>query len=236
MFATTILTPTLMRVSAAVAAAVRKLLMAAGLVFLVVCGGILSGDEGFLDGLKSLLPATAEGVLAEAAAAEVEPAVAEAAAASPELSRPMRRALGYVSRRYRVANEALVPVFETAQQSGRELGIDPLLIVAVIGVESGFNPFSQSVFGAQGLMQVIPRFHGDKVPEDAGRRPFIDPVTNVQIGARVLKESIARSGGLVEGLQQFGGALNDPDKRYSSKVLDEHQRLQAIAQTASKTS
>lgn len=234
MFATTILTPAMLRISSVITVAVRRLLMAVGLISLIFCAGILFGHEDFLDGLKSLLP-TAEAVAAESVTVAVDVGAAEEPPPpGSELSRPMRQALGYVSRRYRVSTEALVPIFETAQHSGRQLGLDPLLIVAVIGIESGFNPFSQSVFGAQGLMQVIPRFHGDKVPEDAGDKPFIDPVTNVQIGARVLKESIARSGGVVDGLQQFGGASNDPEKRYSSKVLGEHQRLQAVAQLASK--
>lgn len=236
MFATTILTPAMLRISSAITVAIRRLLMAAGLLFLVGCVGVLSGHEDFLDGLKVLLPAAtaADTPVADSVSLALEAAADEAPPRRNELSRPMRQALGYVSKRYRVSNEALVPIFEAAQHSARELGLDPLLIVAVIGVESGFNPFSQSVFGAQGLMQVIPRFHGDKVPEDAGQRPFIDPVTNVQIGSRVLKESIARSGGVIDGLQQFGGALNDPEKRYSSKVLGEHQRLQVVAQFGSK--
>jgi soluble lytic murein transglycosylase-like protein len=142
----------------------------------------------------------------------------------------MRMALDYVSRRYHVSSEALKPIFATAQSSGHQLGLDPLLIVAVIGVESGFNPLSQSVIGAQGLMQVMPRFHADKLPDDAGELPFFDPVTNVQVGAQVLKESIKRYGGIEEGLQQFGGALGDPERRYAAKVLAERQRLQQAAQ------
>ncbi len=108
--------------------------------------------------------------------------------------------------------------------------LDPLLIIAVIGVESGFNPFSQSVFGAQGLMQVVPRFHMDKLPEEADRSDFLDPVVNVQVGAKVLKESIRRFGGVEGGLQQFGGNANDPDRRYAGKVLAEKQRLEQAVQ------
>jgi len=142
----------------------------------------------------------------------------------------MRGALDYVSKRYRVSTEALQPIFATAQVVGRQLRLDPLLIIAVIGVESGFNPFSQSVVGAQGLMQVMPRFHMDKLPEEADQSAFLDPVTNVQVGAKVLKESIRRNGGIEGGLQQFAGASNDPDRRYSSKVLAEKQRLEQAAQ------
>ena len=79
-------------------------------------------------------------------------------------------------------------------------------------------------------MQVIPRFHMDKLPEEADRSAFLDPVTNVQVGAKVLHESIRRFGGLENGLQQFGGALNDPDRRYASKVLAEKQRLEQATQ------
>jgi hypothetical protein len=60
--------------------------------------------------------------------------------------------------------------------------------------------------------------------------PFFDPLTNVQVGAKVLKESIHRYGGVETGLQQFGGAINDPDRRYSSKVLAERQRLELAVQ------
>ena len=146
----------------------------------------------------------------------------------------MQLALDSVARRYRVSNEVLEPIFLAAQESGQELGLDPLLIIAVIGVESGFNPFSQSVVGAQGLMQVMPRFHSDKLPEDAGSLPFFDPIINVQIGARILRESIARNGGLVPGLQQFGGALNDPEQRYASKVMTERRRLEAALQSVKR--
>jgi soluble lytic murein transglycosylase-like protein len=86
------------------------------------------------------------------------------------------------------------------------------------------------VVGAKGLMQVVPRFHMDKLPEEADRSAFLDPVTNVQVGARVLHESIRRFGGIESGLQQFGGALNDPDRRYASKVLAEKQRLEQAVQ------
>ena len=141
------------------------------------------------------------------------------------LTPPMRNALDYVTRRYRVSQKALLPIFEAAQITGRQRGVDPLLIVAVIGIESGFNPLAESSMGAQGLMQVIPRFHQDKVPEGAGDSPFLDPVINVQVGVHVLQESIRRSGGLIAGLQQYSGS-SDAEGAYASKVLAEKRRLE----------
>ncbi len=224
MFATTILPPAMLRVSSVVYTLAQKFLMVAGLVFVMGLIGLQAGHAGLIDGLKSLM-FPGEVVVAEEEVAEES--VEEAAVA---LNPRMRGALDYVSRRYRVSTEALQPIFATAQVVGRELRLDPLLIIAVIGVESGFNPFSQSVVGAQGLMQVMPRFHMDKLPEEADQSAFLDPVTNVQVGAKVLKESIRRNGGVANGLQQFAGASNDPDRRYSSKVLAEKQRLEQAAQ------
>lgn len=226
MFTTTVFSPAILRVSSVVFSLLQKGLMVAGFAFVIVVTGLQAGNFGLIEQLKSLIPS--------AAASVAEPQVIEPSAETlaETLSPKMQKALDYVARRYRVSTDALQPIFATAQASGRELRLDPLLIVAVIGVESGFNPFSQSVFGAQGLMQVVPRFHLDKLPEEADQQSaFLDPVTNVQVGARVLKESIRRNGGLENGLQQFGGAINDPARRYSTKVLAEKQRLeQALRQ------
>lgn len=224
MFATTFLPPAMLRVSTVIYALLQKFLMVAGFVFVMGLIGLQSGNLGLLDSLKSLLPSASAAVVED----DVPESPAEESAAT--LNPRMRGALDYVSRRYRVSTEALQPIFATAQVAGRELHLDPLLIIAVIGVESGFNPFSQSVFGAQGLMQVVPRFHMDKLPEEADRSDFLDPVVNVQVGAKVLKESIQRFGGLESGLQQFGGNVNDPDRRYAGKVLAEKQRLEQAVQ------
>ena len=224
MSTTTILPPAMLRVSTVVYALARKFLMAAGLVFVIVLIGLQAGHTGLIDGLKSLV-SPAEVVVVEEEAVEALPVEEAAIALNPR----MRGALDYVSRRYHVSNDALQPIFATAQAVGRDLRLDPLLIIAVIGVESGFNPFSQSVVGAQGLMQVMPGIHKDKLPEEADQSAFLDPVTNVQVGAKVLKESIRRNGGVEGGLQQFAGASNDPDRRYALKVLAEKQRLEQAA-------
>jgi hypothetical protein len=149
---------------------------------------------------------------------------------TPEALTPrMRAVLDHVTQRYRVSPDALGPIFAAAQLTGRERSLDPLIIVAIIGIESGFNPLAQSPKGAQGLMQVIPRFHQDKVPEGAGKLPLFDPVTNVQIGSHVLQEAIRRRGSLIAGLQQFGGAVDDEAQTYATKVLAEKQRLEQAA-------
>jgi hypothetical protein len=214
----------MLRISAAASALFQKALMFAGILFVLSLAGLQSGNQTLLDGVKAILP------LSEDALAEDEDFTASAEPANEALNARMLVAMDYVSRRYHVSSDALQPIFATAQATGRQLKLDPLLIIAVIGIESRFNPFSESVVGAKGLMQVMPQFHQDKLPEDADQAAFLNPVINVQVGAKVLKESIRRNGGLENGLQQFGGATSDPARRYSSKVLAERQRLEQAVQ------
>ena len=228
MFTTTLFHPVMSRWTSTVITLVQNALMVTGLLLMIGLFGLYQGHAGFVEGFKSLLPKQL--LQTEVIADEALDEASVVGTPAAKLSMPMRGALSYVSKRYRVSTDALQPIFATAQEAGRQLRIDPLLIIAVIGVESGFNPLSQSVVGAQGLMQVMPRFHQDKLPSDAGELPFFDPLTNVQVGAKVLKESITRNGGVENGLQQFAGAINDPDRRYSMKVLAELQRLEQAGQ------
>ena len=141
------------------------------------------------------------------------------------LSREMQRVRDWVSRRYRVSSVALEPVLAVAEESARDAGLDPLLIVAMMAIESSFNPMAESRMGAQGLMQVIPRWHMDKIGENAPEDALFDPLFNVQVGTQVLVEGLQRYGTLQAALQYYGGARNDPEARYSKRVLAMKQRL-----------
>jgi hypothetical protein len=84
--------------------------------------------------------------------------------------------------------------------------------------------------GAQGLMQVMTRVHGDKYESAGGTLTAFDPVTNMRVGVKVLQECIARAGSLEGGLRYYVGAANlDDDGGYAGKVLAEHERLLQVA-------
>ncbi len=148
------------------------------------------------------------------------------AQADQRLTPSLRAAMDLAAQRYRVSAAALVPVFEAAQNAGREFDVDPMLLVAVVAVESRFNPISESPMGAQGLMQVIPRYHADKISPAAGQLSILDPVTNIKVGAQILREAIRRQGSVQDGLQYYAGAADDLDKTYASKVLAEKSRFE----------
>ena len=134
----------------------------------------------------------------------------------------------YLSRRYKVAQEATEQLVGAAHEAGSRTGVDPLLLLAVMAVESRFNPIAESVMGAKGLMQVIPRFHQDKLDALGGEEAVFDPMTNIMVGARILKDAVRRGGGLVPGLQLYNGAFGDDSQQYAQKVIAEKQRMQQM--------
>ena len=101
---------------------------------------------------------------------------------------------------------AMSRLVQEAWAVGRRVGLDPTLILAIMAVESSFNPFAQSPVGAQGLMQVMTHIHDDKYEAYGGIRAAFDPVSNLRVGVQVLKECIARAGSLEAGLSYYVGA------------------------------
>lgn len=147
-------------------------------------------------------------------------------ASSADSEKPEYRTLAvYLARRYKVAQDATEQLVGAAHEAGNRTGVDPLLILAVMAVESRFNPIAESVLGAKGLMQVIPRFHQDKLDALGGEDSVLDPMTNIMVGARILKDALRRGGGLMPGLQLYAGAFNDDNQQYAQKVVAEKERM-----------
>ncbi|MDR0241725.1 MAG: transglycosylase SLT domain-containing protein [Burkholderia sp.] len=135
----------------------------------------------------------------------------------------------YLSRRYRVAQEPLGQLVKAAFQTGRDVGLDPLLLLSVMAIESGFNPYAESGVGAKGLMQVMSKVHSDKFEYFGGTDTALQPLANLQVGALVLKDCIARGGSLANGLRMYNGSTNPEDNGYGSKVMAERGRLRDVA-------
>ncbi|MDQ0141628.1 soluble lytic murein transglycosylase-like protein [Cupriavidus necator] len=134
----------------------------------------------------------------------------------------------YIARKYRVAAQATAQLVKAAYLTGREVGIDPLLILGVIAIESSFNPYAESGVGAQGLMQVMTKVHQDKYEAVGGVSAALNPYANIKIGALVLKDCIARAGSLEGGLKYYVGATTATDGGYGAKVLAERARLRQL--------
>ena len=136
----------------------------------------------------------------------------------------------WLAKRYRVADDAAQMLVATTYKVAHEVKLDPLLILSVIAIESGFNPFAQSSVGAQGLMQIMSKVHQDKLQPLGGAKVVLDPLTNIKVGSSILKEYVSRGGSVQAGLKMYVGAADfDSDSGYGSKVLSEYAYLKKVA-------
>jgi hypothetical protein len=150
-----------------------------------------TGEEQLMGWLQSRKPAPEVTEVSD-----LEPtAIERTTAASPhELPKQQAAVAYWLSKKYRVAAEPLSVLVAEAFDLGKKTKLDPTLILAIMAVESSFNPFAQSQVGAQGLMQVMTRVHGEKYESAGGTLTAFDPVTNMRVGVKVLQECIARAG------------------------------------------
>jgi soluble lytic murein transglycosylase-like protein len=129
--------------------------------------------------------------------------------------------------KYRIApepmNALMLEVFDLADRSS----LEPTLILAVIGVESNYNPFANSSTGAKGLMQVLQEVHSEQFTPYGGVMAIFDPKTNLRIGVKILKECINLTGSIQEGLRLYkaGDESVSMETSYVSRVLAEQERL-----------
>ncbi len=150
------------------------------------------------------------------------------AALSPADESRYRVLSEYLAQRYRVSQLVIFDLVTLAHKVGRQHKLDPLLIIAIMGIESSFNPIAESRVGAKGLMQVIPQYHSEKLQPFGGAKAVFDPAANVVVGTQILKEYLRRTGNLSTALQMYAGALADRSDTYTSKVLSERQRLHRV--------
>jgi soluble lytic murein transglycosylase-like protein len=119
-------------------------------------------------------------------------------------------------------------------EASREHGLQPAFVLAVIEVESRFDPYAVSHKGALGLMQVLPST-GAPIARRLGipwRGPqtLFDPHANVRIGVAYLRELIDRYANVRAALAAYNWGPGEIDARlrqgdvlparYAERVLD----------------
>jgi len=157
---------------------------------------------------------------------EAAPAQRQVAEKPKALSSQQAAVALWISKKYSVAQEPVGALVAEAFEIGQNVKLDPTLILAIMAIESGFNPFAQSPVGAQGLMQVMTQVHHDKYAKIGGRLAAFDPVANLRVGVKVLQECITRAGSVEGGLKYYVGAANlESDGGYANKVMAERARL-----------
>ncbi len=193
--------------------------------------GWLNERAALRDGV--VLSAQAEADEFDADLAEPD-AIQRATATNPaELSRQQAAVAYWIARRYNVAPEPISRLVQEAWELGKRVHIEPTLLLGVMAIESSFNPFAQSHVGAQGLMQVMTRLHNDKYKHFGGMNAAFDPVTNLRVGAQVLRDCIRKAGSLEAGLKHYVGAANlVDDGGYAARVTAEAAYFKRVADGA----
>jgi soluble lytic murein transglycosylase-like protein len=151
------------------------------------------------------------------------------------LNREQQVVAEFIAKRYRVAEDAAGEFVAVAYQAGARFSLDPLLILAVMAIESRYNPVAESVMGARGLMQVIPKYHPEKLEPHGGEQALLEPEVNILVGAQILREYQRRLGDTEAALQMYNGAFDEPTSQYATKVFAEKARLEALRLKARKS-
>ncbi len=125
------------------------------------------------------------------------PAVSAAApvaiddAADAEALAPVRAHLERYAKRAGLTPEEIDAIATTVVLEAERHGLEPRLILAVMHVESRYDPFAVSPVKAMGLMQILPSTGEWLAPQVgvawAGPQTLFDPVANVRLGVAYLR-------------------------------------------------
>jgi len=160
-----------------------------------------------------------------------KPVTSQAAPRPPlRLTPEQQKIAQFVAKKYRIAVGDVQHLVAYAYRAAKEFRLDPYLVLAVMSIESSFNPDARSPAGAQGLMQVLTRVHTDKFAPFGGATAAFDPMANISVGSRILKEYLVREGSVEGALKSYvGAAMQEHDSGYGYKVLSERERIAAAA-------
>ncbi len=124
-----------------------------------------------------------------------------------------------IARRFKVSETEARTITRQAFAAAREHGVEPMLVLAVVAVESGYqsdavNPAS----GAMGLMQVLAKWHPEKIQRIGGESQLLAINANLDVGTAILAEYLRRERGDVDGaLRRYSGSLTA--QYYSERVF-----------------
>ena len=141
-----------------------------------------------------------------------------------------QRIAQFIRSKYHIANEAAQLIVTSAYASAKLQAIDPLLLISIIGVESGFNPIAESSAGAKGLSQPLAEAHPEKINKllaESGNH-ILNISDNIELGAKIYAEYHRKfNGNTVKALLQYNGSLSDRSESYAKKVMAFRSRLMA---------
>ncbi|MFT4434279.1 transglycosylase SLT domain-containing protein [Caballeronia sp. 15715] len=144
---------------------------------------------------------------------------------SPSDSLQVANVAAMLWRQFRVARHEGTLIAQAVISAANEYAVSPVLLLAIIATESGFDRQAVSVAGAQGLMQILPTAHPQVF---ASGNDLTEPAENVRIGSSILREYLdASNGDLDVALKRYSGG----GKGYAQRVAFRMRRFSASLQT-----
>jgi soluble lytic murein transglycosylase-like protein len=181
---------------------------------------------GWLFGTAMLLPLSVPPVQAETAGLPAGEWTGH------QRAQKARRLTEYLHKTYGVGQTKARTFVQEAVRHGRQHNLKPELILAVIVVESGARERAVSRRGARGLMQIIPRWHGEKIRQIGGSRELFKPHKNISVGTAILAEYLKHhQGNLRKALLHYSGNRANPRSQHPNKVLKAYRKLQRVARS-----
>jgi hypothetical protein len=110
-------------------------------------------------------------------------------------------------------------VAEIVYKKSKEYDFNPYIIMALIQIESNFNPYAVSRHGAYGLMQVRYSIWKNTLNIDFSR--IFEKEYNIDLGLKVLSHYYKKSSGnMAVALQYYNGSLDDLNFFFNGKVIN----------------
>ena len=132
---------------------------------------------------------------------------------------PLSKAIASVlSTQFGVSWDESTLIARAVLDAANHCAMSPVLLLAVISTESGFDRHAISGAGARGLMQVLPTAHPRLV---ATATDLSDPADNVRIGSLILRDYLDATGGdLSSALRRYSGGGKGYAKRVAQRMRE----------------
>lgn len=144
-------------------------------------------------------------------------------------SEPRQPALArYIAATYRKPLDYAGNIVRTTFEVAQKYALPPTLLLAMMAKESSFDTAARSGYGALGLMQVVPRFHLERLRRHETARSLHEPRTNIRVAAHILAEYLVAHRDLDKALKKYSGSA----RGYSRAVRSHWHQFERISRGA----
>ncbi|KWT98345.1 transglycosylase [Variovorax sp. WDL1] len=132
----------------------------------------------------------------------------------------------HLASKYKKPEGLVKRIVSSAYSEAVKVGMSPLLILAIAMKESSLDPAARSGYGAVGLMQVVPRFHMEKMRSKQDPEVLLrSPEVNIRVGTTILAEYHAQQrGSLTSTLAKYSGKA----RGYAERVFHFRKELETV--------